>query len=156
MTADDWREVRAIYDEGIAGQNATFETDSPEFQTWNAAHHSSPRLVAVDGARVVGFAALAPVSARAVYRGVAEVSIYVASAHQGQGTGKLLLQRLIDQAEQAGFWTLQSSVFEENVATISLHRSCGFRLVGRREKLGQQHGRWRDVLLFERRSPETD
>ncbi len=152
MTAADWPAVRAIYEEGIATGQATFETAAPEWSAWDAARLPVGRLVARRHRSVVGWAALSPVSSRAVYRGVAEVSIYIAAAARGQGIGRLLLTALIDNAETAGLWTLQAGIFPENEASVALHLACGFRLVGRRERLGLHHGRWRDSLLLERRS----
>lgn len=152
MAPADWEVVRAIYREGIATGNATFETDAPEWETWNAAHLHNCRLTARSGGVIVGWAALSPVSGRCVYGGVAEVSVYVAAAARGQGVGRALLRVLIEQSEAAGVWTLQAGIFPENAASIALHRACGFREVGRREKLGQMHGVWRDVVLMERRS----
>ena len=152
MRPEDWEAVRAIYLEGIASGDATFETEAPAWESWNEAHLEQPRLVARRDGEVVGWAALSPVSDRCVYGGVAEVSVYVAAAVRGQGVGRALLSALVDGSEQAGLWTLQAGVFPENVASVRLHRACGFREVGRRERLGAIDGRWRDVLLLERRS----
>ena len=152
MRADDWPAVRRIYDDGIATGQATFETKSPEWPEWDAKHLAVPRLVARDGS-VIGFATLSRVSARDVYRGVCEVSIYVAAEARGRGVGYALLDALIAQSEAAGIWTLQASVFPENDASVTLHLRHGFRVVGRREKIAQHHGVWRDTLLLERRSP---
>jgi L-amino acid N-acyltransferase YncA len=152
MSAEDWPAVEQIYKQGIATQNATFETESPGWESWNAKHHSHSRLVARNHQNIVGWAALSPVSTRRVYAGVAEVSIYVAETARGKGLGKALLGALIEQSEQNGIWTLQAGIFPENVASIALHKSLGFRQVGRREKIGQLHGVWRDVILLERRS----
>lgn len=148
----DWPDVRTIYEQGIASGNATFETDLPDWDRWNAAHAVECRFVARDGDHIVGWAALSPVSNRPVYRGVAEVSVYVRADARGRGVGRRLLSALIPCAEAAGYWTLQASVFPENEATIRLHRSLGFREVGRRERIGRHHGQWRDTLLLERRS----
>lgn len=152
LTAADWPVVRAIYEEGIATGNATFEAAAPEWPAWDAARLPACRLVARRGRRVVGWAALSPVSTRSVYAGVAEVSIYVAAAARGQGVGKTLLRALIDAADQAGLWTLQAGILPENRASVALHQACGFRVVGRRERLGRLNGVWRDMLLLERRS----
>jgi L-amino acid N-acyltransferase YncA len=152
MRADDWPAVARIYAEGIEDGDATFENAVPEWPAWDEGHLSAPRLVARRDGTVVGWAALAPVSARAVYSGVAEVSVYVARAGRGSGVGRTLLRELVARAEDAGFWTLQAGVFPENEASVALHRSCGFRVVGRRERIGRHRGRWRDVLLLERRS----
>jgi phosphinothricin acetyltransferase len=152
LTAEDWSHVRAIYADGIAGGNATFETGVPAWDDWDARHTTDCRLAArVDGI-VAGWAALSPVSRRDAYRGVAEVSVYVARDAQGKGVGRKLLEGLIAASEHAGYWTLQASVFPENVATLRLHARCGFREVGRRERIARHHGRWRDTLLLERRS----
>jgi L-amino acid N-acyltransferase YncA len=152
MQGDDWPAVRDIYSEGIATGNATFETETPDWAKWDQGHRRDCRLVAGDSVRIFGWAALSPVSVRRVYSGVAEVSVYVASAARGRGVGKLLLKSLVEQSERCGIWTLQAGIFPENVSSIALHTSCGFREVGRRQKLGQRSGIWRDVLLLERRS----
>ena len=152
LRADDWRAVARIYAEGIEDGDATFEESVPEWQAWDEAHLRAPRLVARRDGAVVGWAALAPVSRRAVYRGVAEVSVYVARVARGGGVGRTLLRELVARADDAGLWTLQAGVFPENEASVALHRSCGFRVVGRRERIGRHRGRWRDVLLLERRS----
>ena len=152
LQPSDWERVRVIYAEGIATGNATFETDTPTWQAWDAAHLPVPRLVARDADVVCGWAALTPVSSRCVYAGVGEVSLYVAANARAQGVGHALLTALITAAEAAGIWTLQAGVFPENIASLNVCRRCGFRDVGRRERLGQLHGIWRDVLLLERRS----
>jgi L-amino acid N-acyltransferase YncA len=153
LTAEDWPAVKAIYEEGIASGDATFEQTAPPWPDWDAAHLSGCRLVAIGGdGRVVGWAALTRVSSRCVYAGVAEVSVYVASSARGRGVGTQLLTALVERSETHGLWTLQAGVFPENVASVALHERCGFRVVGRRERLGQMDGRWRDVLLLERRS----
>lgn len=153
MRSTDWTEVRAIYLEGIATGNATFEVDAPSWEAWDAAHLSAPRLIArgPDGA-ALGWAAVTPVSGRCVYAGVGDLSVYVAAAARGKGVGRLLLEALILASERAGLWTLQAGIFPENEASLALHRSCGFREVGRRERIGTLLGVWRDVLLLERRS----
>ena len=153
MRPDDWEAVRTIYLEGIATGHATFEPDAPAWEAWDRGHLRACRLVARAGGEVVGWAALSPVSTRRVYAGVAEVSLYVQSSARGQGVGKALLQALIAESERAGFWTLQGATFPENAASLALQRSCGFREVGRRERIGQMNGVWRDVILMERRSP---
>lgn len=152
LVADDWPVVRAIYDEGIATGNATFQTESPEWAEWDAGHLPECRLVACEDDRVVAWAALSRVSTRPVYAGVAEVSVYVADAARGRGIGRHILTAIVDESERHNFWTLQAGVFPENGASIALHERCGFRIVGRRERMGQMHGRWRDILLLERRS----
>ncbi len=152
MSAADWPVVRAIYEEGIATGYATFETSAPDWRAWDAAHLPDCRLVARQDGQVIGWAALSPVSSRAVYRGVAEVSVYVAATARGRGVGRALLAALVAASETADVWTLQAGIFPENEASVALHVSCGFRVVGRRERLGLHHGVWRDVLLLERRS----
>jgi arsenite methyltransferase len=152
MSQDDWPAVRAIYAAGIASGDATFETIPPSWERFDASHREDLRLVAAIEDEVVGWAAAAPVSDREVYRGVAEHSVYVDPAWQGHGVGRALLEALIHAAEEAGVWTLQSGIFAENEQSIGLHRACGFRVVGTRERIGRHHGRWRDVVLVERRS----
>lgn len=152
MKAGDWEQMRAIYLESIATGQATFETEAPAWEDWDAAHLRTVRLVARLGEMVVGWAALSPVSKRRVYDGVAEVSVYVASNHRRSGIGSSLLNELIKQSEKHGIWTLQAAVFPENQATIALHLRCGFREVGRRKFIGSLNGVWRDTLLLERRS----
>ena len=153
MTERDWTEVRAIYESGIATGHATFQTESPSWEVWDRGHLSTCRLVARDdSAGLLGWAALSPVSARPVYAGVAEVSVYVGASARGKGIGRLLLEALIVASEADGRWTLQAGIFPENVASLRLHESCGFRIVGRRERIGLHHGTWRDVILLERRS----
>ena len=152
MRTEDWEEVRRIYLEGITTGNATFETDSPSWERWDAAHVREPRLVARDDEGLLGWASLSKVSERCVYAGVAEVSVYVAESARGRGVGRKLLEALIERSEAAGIWTLQAGIFPENIASIAIHRRCGFRIVGTRERLGQLAGRWRDVMLLERRS----
>lgn len=152
MTPDDWPRVRAIYLEGIATGNATFETRSPDRETWDAGHLAAPRLVVEAEGVVAGWAALTPVSKRAVYAGVADVSVYVAHEARGRGVGRQLLEGLIAESERHGLWTLQAGIFPENLASLALHQACGFRVIGHRERIGAMGGRWRDVLLLERRS----
>ena len=152
MALGDWEAVRKIYLDGIATGHATFETDPPTWETWDSEHLSSPRLVARDKEKVVGWAALAPVSGRCVYGGVGEVSVYVDTASRGRGVGCVLLNALVTGSEHEGIWTLEAGIFPENEASLAVHRRCGFRQVGRRERLGKMHGVWRDVILLERRS----
>jgi L-amino acid N-acyltransferase YncA len=152
LLPEHWPAVRRIYLEGIATRQATFETEAPEWEGWDAAHHPFARLVAVREEEVVGWAALAPTSTRPAYAGVAEVSVYVAAAERGRGTGSRLFGALVDASESRGIWTLQAAVFPENAASVALHRRHGFRVVGRRERIARLDGRWRDVLLLERRS----
>jgi L-amino acid N-acyltransferase YncA len=151
MRAEDWPAVRTIYEQGIATRQATFETEAPAWQTWDAGHLDEPRLVAEEGA-VVGWAALSPVSGRACYAGVVEGSLYVAEGARGRGVGIALLARLCSDADAAGIWTIQTSIFPENVASLELHRRCGFRVVGTRERIAQLDGVWRDTVLLERRA----
>jgi len=167
MPPDLWPAVREIYREGVATGNATFETELPDWEKWDSSHRKDCRLVAVEPfdedteevlisrnkLTVLGWAALSPVSARRVYRGVAEVSVYVSAAARGRGVGKTLLQALVQESEVNGIWTLQAGVFPENTASVALHKSCGFRKVGVRRQIGKLGDSWRDVLLLERRSP---
>jgi phosphinothricin acetyltransferase len=152
MRPSDWEDVRSIYLEGITTGNATFETAAPSWEQWDAAHLPFARLVARQEGNLVGWAALSPVSQRCVYGGVAEVSVYVSASARRSGVGRKLLQSLIDESEQNGIWTLQAGMFPENTGSLSLHRSCGFREVGRRERIGKMNGVWRDTILLERRS----
>jgi L-amino acid N-acyltransferase YncA len=171
MTAADWPAVARIYQAGIDAGDATFEQGVPSFEDWSQARLLAPRLVARgnphdrsgdgsdrepgdDAGEVRGWAALSPVSGRAVYRGVGAVSIYVDPAYVRQGIGRALLDALIEASEQAGLWTLEAGIFPENRASVALHERCGFALVGVRRRVGQMpDGRWRDVALYERRSP---
>jgi L-amino acid N-acyltransferase YncA len=151
LRPEDWPAVKAIYDEGIATGDATFETGAPEWETWDQSHLPL-RLVAREHGEVLGWAALAPVSERCVYEGVAEVSVYVAARARGRGVGASLLGELVRRSEAAGLWTLQAGVFPENAASLRLHEGAGFRVVGTRERIGRQGDRWRDVVLLERRA----
>lgn len=152
MSEQDWGAVREIYLEGIRTGNATFETQAPDWERWDTAHLRSCRLVARSGSEVLGWAALSPVSSRCVYAGVAEVSVYVTERVRGRKIGSALLAALVKISEREGIWTLQAGIFPENIPSIEMHKRCGFRAVGIREKLGCMDGRWRDVLLMERRS----
>jgi L-amino acid N-acyltransferase YncA len=155
MLADHWPAVREIYAEGIATGNATFATAVPDWENWDAEHRKDCRLIAVrptPSTEVLGWAALSPVSSRQVYRGVAEVSVYVAGRARGRGVGGALLEALIEQSEACGIWTLQAGIFPENVASLALHTRSGFREVGIRRKIGKLGGTWRDTALLERRS----
>ncbi|HEX7314210.1 MAG TPA: GNAT family N-acetyltransferase [Pyrinomonadaceae bacterium] len=153
MRPEYWPGVRAVYLEGLATGDATFETEAPVWERWDAAHLRACRVVALaEGGRVAGWAALSPVSARKVYAGVAEVSVYVGAEFRGRGLGRVLLSTLVRESESEGIWTLQAGIFPENVASVELHKSCGFREVGRRERVGKLKGRWRDTVLLERRS----
>ena len=152
LKPSDWEQVRSIYLEGIKSGNSTFETGAPSWQQWDEGHHEFARLVMRDEEKILGWAALSPVSKRSVYRGVAEVTVYVAESARGQGIGRVLLDALIAESERNGIWTLQASIFPENAASVQLHLRCGFREVGRRERIATLNGVWRDTLLFERRS----
>jgi L-amino acid N-acyltransferase YncA len=163
ICSEDWPAVRQIYGEGIATGNATFETELPSWEKWDAGHRSDCRLVAreplasdalipLNKVRVLGWAALSPYSGRRVYAGVADVSIYVANQARGRGIGKALLRALVEESEARGIWTLQAGIFPENAASIALHKSCGFGEVGVRRKIGKLGDVWRDALLLERRS----
>lgn len=152
MAPADWSAVRAVYLEGIATGNATFETEAPQWEPWDATHSAVCRLVAENADAVLGFAALSPVSARKVYAGVAEVSVYVSAQARGAGVGGALLRELVRASEAAGFWTLQAGIFPENHASLRLHEKCGFHVLGVRQRVGCLGGRWRDVVLLERRS----
>src|ERR1700722_9463369 len=152
MASADWPAVRAIYEQGIATGNATFEKSAPAWDAWDAAHLPHCRLVAHSAGEVLAWAALSPVSSRCVYAGVAEVSIYVAARARGRGIGQALLSALVEASERENIWTLQAGIFPENAASTELFRKSGFRVLGRRERLGQMDGRWRDVILMERRS----
>lgn len=152
MNAGDWEQVRSIYLEGISTGNATFETAAPSWEEWNASHLRAGRLAARSGDGVMGWAALSLVSTRRVYAGVAEVSVYVTTESRGRGIGRALIEALVKESEEGGIWTLQAGIFPENRASINLHLGHGFRVVGRRERLGKVNGAWRDVVLLERRS----
>jgi len=152
LRAEHWPAVRAIYEEGIATGNATFETSAPAWRAWNASHLPFARLVALDGGEVIGWAALSRVSDRCAYAGVAEVSVYVTASAQGRGVGSTLLASLVGESEANGIWTLTAGIFPENVSSVRLHERAGFRVVGMRKRIGKLNGRWRDVLLLERRS----
>ena len=151
LRPDDWPAVRAIYGEGIRGGDATFEIEPPSWERWDGAHPEL-RLVAERDGSVVGFAAVSPASARHCYRGVGEVSVYVAAEARGAGLGRALLAALVAGSEEAGYWTLTAGVFPENEASLRLHKACGFREVGVRERVGETGGVWRDVIWLERRS----
>jgi L-amino acid N-acyltransferase YncA len=152
LRTEHWPDVARIYAEGIATRDATFETEVPSWDAWDSAHLAEHRLVATEGEAVLGWAALVPVSERCVYGGVVENSVYVAASAQGRGLGGALLDALVDSTEAAGIWTIQTGIFPENEASVRLHERAGFRVVGRRERLGKLDGVWRDVLLLERRS----
>jgi L-amino acid N-acyltransferase YncA len=152
MRPGDWDQVRSIYLEGIRTGYATFETDAPTWEKWDESHLRIGRLVMRDGDRVVGWTALSPTSKRSVYRGVAELTVYVAENARGKGIGHALLEAVVEESERNGIWTLQASIFPENTSSVKLHLRSGFREVGRRERIAMLNGVWRDTLLFERRS----
>lgn len=147
--------VSLIYLEGIATGNATFETEAPTWEKWDLAHTKHSRFIAVDNGEIVGWAALSAVSGRCVYAGVAEVSVYVGASHRGRGVGNRLLEQLIKSSEENQIWTLQAGIFPENEASLHLHQKHGFRLFGRREKIGKMKDTWRDTVLLERRSKKV-
>ena len=151
MLASDWTAVAAIYAEGIATRAATFETEPPEYDSFDARHHAEHRLVALDNGRVVGWAALAPTSSRACYAGVAENSVYVTASGRGRGIGRALMEALLASAAGGGIWSIQAGMFPENAASLALHESLGFRVVGRFERIAQLDGVWRDTVLLELR-----
>ena len=153
MRPEHWPQVRAVYLEGVATGHATFETEAPEWELWDSSHLAFARLVALaEEGRVMGWAALGPVSGRKVYAGLSEVSVYVGEGFRGRGVGRALLEALVRESEAGGVWTLQASVFPENAASVALHLACGFREVGRRERVARLEGVWRDTVLLERRS----
>ena len=152
MQARHWPEVKRIYEEGIATGHATFETTAPAWELWDNAHLKLPRLVAMENDLILGWAALTPVSGRCVYAGVAELSVYIGTHARGKGLGKQILEQLIIESEQNALWTLQAGIFPENIASIAIHETSGFRKICLRRKIGKLNGVWRDVLLFERRS----
>lgn len=151
LTPTDWDEVRAIYLQGIATGMATFETEAPAWERWDAGHHPFGRLAARSRAGLLGWSALSPVSSRAAYRGVAEHSIYIHENARGMGIGRALLLRLLDEAQSNSLWTVQTAIFALNTPSLALHRACGFREVGRRERIAQLHGVWHDTILLEKR-----
>lgn len=157
MNPEDWKQVRSIYLDGIKTGNSTFEADVPEWEKWDSAHLPEHRLVIRSGDRILAWIALSPVSSRRVYSGIAEVSLYVSAEHRGQGIGSVLLKALIESSEKGGIWTLQGGIFPENTASLRLVKKHGFRQIGKRKKVGKMThgdlaGKWRDVILVERRS----
>lgn len=152
MTATDYPEVGRIYQQGIETQNATFRTEVPPFDYWDAHHHKHSRLVMEEDGKLLGWVAISPFSSIPAYRGVAEVSLYIDEKVRGKGVGTALMQAVIEASEAAGIWTLHSQIFPENTASLKLHQRFGFREVGRRERIGQLAGVWRDTILLERRS----
>ncbi|MDQ3121601.1 MAG: N-acetyltransferase family protein [Actinomycetota bacterium] len=153
MTFEDWPSVHAIYAEGIATRNATFETEPPSWEEFDRGRLPRARLVAVESGSVVGWAALSATSTRACYSGVVEHSVYVAEDARGRGIGRALLDDLVAAADEAGIWTIQTSIFPENGASLALHELVGFKVIGRRERIAQLDGVWRDTIFLERRSP---
>jgi L-amino acid N-acyltransferase YncA len=148
----DWEQVRQIYLDGLATGQASFEVEAPTWESWDQRFHRHSRLAARENGQLIAWAGLAPVSSRPCYAGVAEVSLYVAGDHRGRGIGKRLLQALIESSERNGIWSLYGATFPENAASIQLQLSCGFRIVGRRERIAQRQGMWRDTIITERRS----
>ena len=147
-----WDQVKIIYQKGIDTGNATFQTNAPSWEEWDNSHLASCRIIMQEDEKVIGWAALTPVSSRCVYAGVAEVSVYVDPAHSGKGVGLTLLNELVRQSETEGIWTLQAGIFPENTASLRIHEKAGFRILGTREKIGKQNGIWRNTALLERRS----
>ena len=147
--------VKQIYQEGIDSGNATFASQPLEWPEWNDSMLPACRFIAEENNKILGWAALSPVSSRCVYAGVAEVSVYVAHDAQGKGIGSKLLKQLIRSSEATGIWTLQAGIFPENISSIAMHKRNGFKVLGIREKLGSMNGVWRDVLFMERRSTEV-
>ena len=152
MTADDWARVAEIYRSGMATGDSTFETEVPSYEQWDRDHVASPRLVARLDGDTVAWASLSRVSSRCVYEGVGEVSLYVDAGARGRGVGRALLEALVEASEDAGFWTLYAGIFPENQASLALFRGRGFRDYGVQERVGKMDGRWRDVIMLERRS----
>lgn len=151
-----YNSVQDIYLQGIATGNATFQTEAPSWDDWTKGHLEHSRFVAVDDlGAIMGWAALSPVSSRCVYAGVAEVSVYIGADHRGKGVGNKLMQELIKSSEQNNIWTLQAGIFPENTASLQLHQNNGFRVIGKREKIGKMGNTWRDTVLLERRSTVT-
>ncbi len=152
MHLNHWEDVRAIYQEGIKTGHATFEQTVPEWEVWDKAHLKECRIIAKEDDKIIGWAALTAVSGRCVYAGVAEVSVYVSIGSRGKRIGLQLLQKLVEESEVNNLWTLQAGIFPENIPSIKIHEACGFRIVGRRERIGKMDNVWRDTLLLERRS----
>jgi L-amino acid N-acyltransferase YncA len=155
MSDDNWNSVQEIYKSGIETKNATFEKNAPEWESWDSLHRKDCRLIVEFDKRVNGWAALSNVSERCVYSGVAEVSIYIDPEFQGKGIGNILMQSLITESEKNKIWTLQAGIFPENEGSLHLHQKFGFRIIGRREKIGKMDEHWRDVIMLERRSKIT-
>lgn len=155
IKSSDAREILEIYKYGLEGRNATFETKVPDWDEWENKFHKHSRLAFTENDQIIGWAGITPFSKREVYKGVAEVSIYIHPEYSGKGVGSQLMDALVASSEEHGIWTLFSSVFPENKATINLHMKFGFRLMGRREKIAKLDGLWRDTLIFERRSKKV-
>lgn len=153
MKETDWKQVSDIYLAGIKTEIATFQNDIPTWEEWDKGHNTACRFVARSGEKILGWAALSPVSSRCVYAGVAEVSVYISQEYRGMGVGYALLNNLIKQSEEEGYWTLQSGIIKENLPSRMLHKKCGFREIGYKERLGKMsNGKWHDVILMEYRS----
>jgi len=152
LVPSDWEQVKSIYEKGIATGNATFQTSAPTFEEWDDSHLKTCRFVDDQDGVIHGWAALTPVSSRCVYAGVAEVSVYVDPQFSGKGIGSGLLNELVKASEREGIWTLQAGIFPENASSLKIHEKAGFKTLGVREKIGKQHGTWRDTVLLERRS----
>ena len=152
LMASHWDRVKEIYEQGIATGNATFQSAAPTWEEWDESHVKGARIIAVEGDKIMGWAALTPVSGRCVYAGVGEVSVYVSADAQGKGVGSVLLDELIRKSEEEGFWTLTAGVFPENKGSLKIHEKAGFKVLGTRERIGKMNGRWRDTVLLERRS----
>lgn len=154
MVEDDWSSVRKIYQSGITSNLATFETHCPTYTDWDKTHIKDCRFVITDEEIVIGWAVLSAVSNRAVFAGVAEISIYIDDRYKNQGVGTMLLNHMVRESEKCGFWLLESVIFQNNTASLELHKKCGFREVGYREKMGKDRfGEWRNVVVMEKRSP---
>jgi len=152
ITQHDSSRILEIYKQGLDTGNATFETEVPPWTEWDLKYHTHSRFVYVENEQILGWVALSPVSKRAAYKGVAEISIYIDTGALGKGIGSILMDKVIKSSEEQGIWTLFSSVFPENTATINLHEKFGFRSIGTRERIARHHGKWRDTILLERRS----
>ena len=152
MLPEHWPEVSIIYQDGVETGMATFEKEIPSWEVWDSNHIKACRIIAVLNKKIVGWAALSPVSSRCVYGGVGEVSVYVSNGFRGNQIGEKLLRRLIMESEENGLWTIQSGVFPENIGSIKLHEKVGFRKIGYREKIGALNGVWKDNILLEKRS----
>jgi L-amino acid N-acyltransferase YncA len=152
MSGASWPDVARIYESGIATKNATFQTEAPDWESWDKAHRKDCRLIAIIDDRIVAWAALSNVSSRSVYSGVAEVSIYVDAVFRGKGVGDVLMEALIRESELKGIWTLQAGIFPENTGSLKLHQKHGFRIIGIKERIGKMDDTWRDVAMLERRS----